>query len=50
VPLAGARVVDAAHHSSQDDVEDRVAAVHASYVKKPVLADRLIETVQRVIH
>lgn len=35
--------------SGQRDVEDRIAAAHASYVQKPILADRLIETMERVV-
>lgn len=30
-------------------VEDRIAAAHASYTQKPILADRLIETMERVV-
>jgi PAS domain S-box-containing protein len=36
--------------SGQRDVEDRIAAAHASYVPKPILANRLIETVEHVVH
>jgi len=36
--------------SGERDVEDRIVAAHASYVQKPILADRLIETMQRVGH
>ena len=36
--------------SSQRDVEDRIAAANASYVQKPILVSRLIETVEHVVH
>jgi CheY-like chemotaxis protein len=34
--------------SGQRDVEDRLAAAHASYVQKPIVGTRLIETVEHV--
>jgi CheY-like chemotaxis protein len=36
--------------SGQSDVEDRVAAAHASYVQKPIFPDRLIETMDALMH
>jgi PAS domain S-box-containing protein len=36
--------------SGQNDVEDRVVAAHASYVQKPIFPDRLIETMDALVH
>lgn len=36
--------------SDERDIADRVAAAHATYVRKPILADSLLETVEHVVH